>query len=276
MRSPSPTATDKRLTLRVADVRLESALCLALSSEMPSATWRDGELVIALGAAAPARMESAVHPIPQSLLEPIHGFDEQRIAELVSSIVVPESWDDVGGPGHVRAVPGALIVTQTHELQQETAAVLTALNNVAVARQPWSPDLAASAASPASAAIVRALESNVTLRADEQPLEEFLNAVAAEHGINVVIDRQTWWEEKLANRCRVSVDAHDARLRDALRQALADCHLTFFLWHEALLVTSMQEASEALRMHFYPLPEGVNEPDEFMDVLTLHVEPESW
>lgn len=48
----------------------------------------------------------------------------ESIAEALLSTVVPEPWDDKGGEGTIRSVPGAIIVRQTPEVHRQLRKVL--------------------------------------------------------------------------------------------------------------------------------------------------------
>src|SRR5436189_5742042 len=52
--------------------------------------------------------------------QPLSEYERRsdELIELVTSIVKPDSWDDVGGPGAIDAYNGLIVVAQTAEVHQ--------------------------------------------------------------------------------------------------------------------------------------------------------------
>jgi hypothetical protein len=67
--------------------------------------------------------------IPPSRLEAATGPDFDTLIDVITTTVRAETWDDVGGPGSIAAEPTrmALVVSQTAEVQDELAQLLTML-----------------------------------------------------------------------------------------------------------------------------------------------------
>lgn len=68
-------------------------------------------------------------PLPARLAWQVEPADADTLIDLVTKIVSPTTWDDVGGPGGIEYFPsgGALIVSQTDEAHDEIARLLARL-----------------------------------------------------------------------------------------------------------------------------------------------------
>jgi hypothetical protein len=76
-------------------------------------------------------MPSAPQPAVTNPSRPVKTLEEQLI-KLLTTSVQPQSWDDMGGPGHVEYFPlgMALVVTQTPDVQEQIEQLLTALRRL--------------------------------------------------------------------------------------------------------------------------------------------------
>jgi hypothetical protein len=59
-----------------------------------------------------------------------------ELIELIPSTISPESWDEVGGPGSVRAFRGALVIRQTQAIHEEISGMLSRLRKLMARHQP--------------------------------------------------------------------------------------------------------------------------------------------
>lgn len=64
---------------------------------------------------------------PQEPVGPDGGYNSEDLVELLTTMVEPDSWDDVGGPGSISEFKGLVIVTQTREIHAKTEALLNML-----------------------------------------------------------------------------------------------------------------------------------------------------
>jgi hypothetical protein len=61
--------------------------------------------------------------------------DFQSLIELITSCIAPSTWDDVGGPGAIKAYQGprvrALVISQSREMHNDIASLLADLRKLA-------------------------------------------------------------------------------------------------------------------------------------------------
>jgi HEAT repeat protein len=255
-------------TFRVRGMRLESVLNLL--AEACGLAWRSADGGIMLSVVVQPELSSVVYPLSPPLLgahPSITGrrFDERALAEALRAIVAPDSWNEAGGDGYVRAVPGALVVTQTADIQRQVADFLNGLRRMADFREPWSQGQAEAARSPATAALHQTLDRRVTIAVDDMPVPEFLDKMAREQGINIVwSDLNFGWGPPGWEAERVTIHASDKPLRSVLSEALKGLEITPIPRHGAVLLLTNADVERLVEWRMVPLP------DQALSVLGMH------
>lgn len=125
-------ASNVPVSLRLRGVPLQSAMSLLLESL--GLTWQPAQdkLVVTTPEQAQANLLTVSHNIRN--LGIATAQDAQRLAGMITSIVAPAEWVNVGGPGSIRLLPsGELSIQQTYSVQREVEKLLKDLQ-VAVAR----------------------------------------------------------------------------------------------------------------------------------------------
>jgi hypothetical protein len=124
------------VSIRFRDVPLDTVLDLSLR-ELDLAWRRDGGTIhVITPEAAEANPETWRYPLAD-LVEP-NGRDdsERRLAEILTNVIAPWTWEAIGGYGSVVIEDHALVVIQTHAVHREIAAFLGSLQSALRARVP--------------------------------------------------------------------------------------------------------------------------------------------
>ncbi len=103
------------------------------------------------------------------------------------------------------------------------------------------------------ARIERALDKQTTLQFHEVPLDQAVRQIAAQSGIEILIDHKALEDISVPVETPVSLDASGIRLRRALDRLLRPLDLAWVLENEALRVTSVEKAAKALTVFVYPV-----------------------
>ena len=124
------TATPISVHLR--DTTLESSLNLVLDSLELSWTIRNESLVITTPEEAEYHLETRVYPVRDLVLielERTVDADFDSLIEMITSIIEPDSWDEVGGPGAIEPVVGSLslVISQSWRVHRQIEPLLTTL-----------------------------------------------------------------------------------------------------------------------------------------------------
>ncbi len=288
------------VSLRAAGIRFRSVLRLLLDGVEAAYVWQDDGLTITSLEEALAQRVGRIYATADVTRDQ-QSLDEEKLAEVIREIVVPDSWEDAGGSGNVEVRPGALFIQQTWSVHEQIDDLLAALRSqVGAGQAPGGHS------SPATEAILRALDTRVTLDINRPPAT-VLRELAAQHGINVVV---RWSklaqydvdEAALRSRAReetAPIVLTDVSLRLVLDLLLEPLGVRWAVRDEVLLVTTQDEGETSLSLRIYDVPSEIrqrrfwrptpplltrpfsrgyltNDVEEFADDLTYLIQPSSW
>ncbi len=125
---------DSPVTVELKGLTLREEIRWILKQIDPTLTFQimDEALVITTREAAEYRLQTQLYPV-WDLVGQSPARDYDSLIRLITSLVKPDSWDEVGGPGSIWAIPqfGCLIVSQVrgvHEKLQDMLAQLRAID----------------------------------------------------------------------------------------------------------------------------------------------------
>ncbi len=85
---------------------------------------------------AEARGKQAMTVETYAVKELVSAGNTDDLHELCTTIIAPDSWDEVGGPGSLSFAGGKMTVRQSSEVQQDIASLLAGLGNLPRFRAP--------------------------------------------------------------------------------------------------------------------------------------------
>jgi hypothetical protein len=182
------------VTLPARRMSVRAILNHALDNQRLTFAVDGGRLRITTPEAAESR--SAMHLVVYPLYPPNLMTRDMTAAvwgELIMTSIAPQTWDEVGGPAHLTAVPGGLVVVQTREIHEEVQALLARLGSLDNPPTSWEPvHYPGSDPSLLEQNIVAALEMpfEFTFDTADLPLDEFSRRLADEYGIPIVLARR--------------------------------------------------------------------------------------
>jgi hypothetical protein len=251
---------DTPVTLRLPDASLQSVLSLLLGPSQLATVIRDGVLVVTTGVSAEESLETRIHPVKRRL----EGKDHQSLVDVVTATVDPDMWEDVGGPGTIRAIRGGLVIRQTERVHDEVAALLRDLESVVLSpKEAGVIEPRKRTMSAAETRIRRKLTEPVTVDWVDLPLEECILYLQNETKINVWIDRTTIQDEGIQMDTPITLRLVNHRLSHVLRLLLSPNELEWIIEDEVLKITSGVSAGEKLSTVVY----------DVRDLLALMPEP---
>jgi hypothetical protein len=123
------------ISMNVQGVRLRTALELALRPFDLNWTIYDDVLLITTADAADGLLVVKIYDVYDLLRRGDRRNDDyQPLIELITSIVAPASWDEVGGPGAIQEYRGgnhaAIVISQTPRAHEEIASLFNSLRHV--------------------------------------------------------------------------------------------------------------------------------------------------
>lgn len=125
--------TDTPITRSLKDISLRSALRLMLREF--DLTWviENEVLLLTTIDEAGQNLVTQVYDVVD-LVVTDEGIDYDSLIETITTVVAPTTWDEVGGPGSISPLHRTLVVSQTGEVHEEIAELLTEVRRVLKAR----------------------------------------------------------------------------------------------------------------------------------------------
>ena len=219
-----------------------------------------------------------VYPIPQPEIGPV---DEQAWIESIRR-VGPNRWYVKGGPVHLEAVPGAIVVAQTaqgHKAIRGTINRLSALQNRPTA---WTPVPLFPPFGAVEDRILAALAQPSSIECVEKPLVEVLNDLSKRHGIPIRILNQKLEEAGIEPDTPISKQLDGIALRSLLETLLSELELSFLVREGELLITTPEDAESQLVLVAYPVHDLVGLEDHsatgtaLTDLIESTIAPQGW
>jgi hypothetical protein len=273
------------ITLPAGRMSLQAILKHALDCEGLTFDLHSGRLHITTPEAMESRsaMYLVVYPLPQPNLT-TRDATAEIWGEVITTSIAPQTWDDVGGPAHLTAVPGGLVVYQTREIHQQIQALLDRLGSLDNPPTSWEPVYyPGSDPSPLEQEVLAALEQPFEFTFDTAglPMDEFFRRLADEYEIPIVLDRRKLAEAGVLADTPVEIRLRGAPLRSALRLVLNDLELTYLVRDDALVITTPEEAESCLTTVVYPVHDLVLtkdglDSDPLVELVTSTVSASSW
>ncbi|MGB7346881.1 MAG: hypothetical protein WBD20_21845 [Pirellulaceae bacterium] len=116
-----------------------------------------------------------------------------------------------------------------------------------------------------------------SVRAIQQPLQEFIQVLSQEAEIPMLIDRRALEEIGLTADEPVTIDLANVSLRSILRLSLRGLDLTYLIKDDVLQITTIQAAEQNLTVIAYALPvELADRSEKIIAALTATVVPDTW
>ena len=133
--------------------------------------------------------------------------------------------------------------------------------------------------------IRRVLEKRDSFVLCDMPLIRFVPWLRERYGINVLLDRKALDDFGIDASTPISIDLLQATLESGLSHVLDEFELTWIVRHEALVITTPEEAEARLETRVYPVRDLVlvysQRPADayyegLMQVITSVIQPDSW
>ncbi|MBI3860634.1 MAG: serpin family protein [Planctomycetia bacterium] len=290
----------KLVTLKVPRITPRSALRLLLDPDQLTFVVANEVLLITPTSRAADLLEVRVYDVTDLVLvadsKAPGRADFISLMNMISCSVQPDSWEDLSGPGSMSRLSlgtrRVLSIRQTQRAHAEVDRLLTDLRYGRKVRGSPGPHPIVvtsdrTAAALREEAIRKALDRNVTVEAEHQPLDEVLTKIAAQAGVPFVIDRTRLIEDGVDIRKRVSMHYAQISGRSALALLLKPVQLAWIVQHEVLQITTMAHAADAITHQIYDISDiagkfraqngKVNfDVTSLSNAVTTLVQPDGW
>jgi formylglycine-generating enzyme required for sulfatase activity/serine/threonine protein kinase len=168
------------------------------------------------------------------------------LPDFVNSVIQvhPSTWDQVGGYGNLKLGQGILLVWQSFQIQTEIERQFP--GDLTRIELPATP-------APNETEVDRALSTLVSLSPAGEPLDEVLQGLDKESGLQIVIKSTTLEEAGVALNTPCHLELDRVPLRTALAFLLEPFGLTYVVDGKAVLVTTTADAAATLTTSSYDL-----------------------
>jgi len=256
-------AQDTPITGKFSDMSLHSVLRHLLRPLELTWDLRDGALLITTPEEAEGFLHTAVYEVVDLVKPAVSStpeeYDYDSLIDLITSIIVPQTWGSVGGPGAIEAFRGGVVVSQTadaHDQLRDALALYRKAKQLAE-KHSESPPTAASVDivedDPAMTRITPALVTPMTFDLSDSPLHDVVEFLAAQTKSNVILDARALDDVGIGADEPVTFQAENIQLRHALNHMLRDLDLTWIVRDQALVITTPEEAESFPTTRAYPV-----------------------
>lgn len=234
-------------------------------------------LVITTEQHAGNRLETKVYPLPQVAgPEQPFGADQDTWIEVLSVVIEPDSWDNVGGPGEIVPVPGALIIRQTHRAHERLRQFFDKLH-----KDLPTPDAQGdylSSYSPEERRIHATLDETCDFECEAMPLQRVLEELGKKQRIPIVLNWHQFEEHAIDPDSLVTLQMKGVSLRSVLKSVLEHSSLTYQIRYDLLMITTEEDVSDHVMAVLYDVRDLVigNDFDSLIELITITIDPDSW
>lgn len=199
------------------------------------------------------------------------GFELEKMEQVISWTIAPDSWEDSGGVGALNSLGDVLFVRQSDIQQRQVAALLQAFRKNG--RQTFLND-------PAQHLELRdKLKSNVSVNFADTPLETAIDELAKSAGSDIRLDRAALRDARIREREPVTLKLTERKLATVLEALVLDLELTWILRDGVLWMTTPDVAETFLRTAVYDVRDLCRNEDEalaLVNAIISQADPESW
>lgn len=208
--------------------------------------------------------------------------DHDTLFGIITNHVRPDSWDDVGGPGHMDGIRGVLAVSHTHEVHRELSSLLDALHRIrdfSPVGQSNVPTAIWTLPDPLADDLYQRLGQSVEIVLSETRLDQALQQIARQTGLAIRLDTRDLQDALVASPSALSINDGPLTLAGVFDRLLPD-GAGYAIANDELLVTLAEhcEAHSRLRLHRVDdlLAARHETADKLVERLMKEVEPEKW
>lgn len=247
-------------------ISLRSALRRLLRHLDLTYVIRDEVILVTTPEEGELRLDTGIYPVGDLIGRKDEKgqtvYDYQTLIQMITAIIKPTTWDDVGGPGSIKAVPceglHALVVSQSSDVHEQCVSLLNAIRELAKSPDNQKSErlLLRNRLGPETTSertIRQALGTKVTLDFVGTPLVQVAEHLRQTYGINCDFDRRALDDCQVDLKTPIDFRVRDVSLRSALKLLLAPLRLTWIVEDETLLITSVEEAECTWLEMLYPV-----------------------
>jgi len=247
------------ITIAVRDVCGDTLLSLILSPIQLSYAIDFSQVLVTTPEEIESRgMISRFYPL-RDLLGPEGReveLDYDSLMVVLTTAVVPESWEELGGVGTVSQFGNGLAITQTRQIHQTIEQLFSALRQARALpddRYEVQPIMAAADWLRYDQTWEELRSTLISVKAEEMPLEALIEHLAGDTGLNFVVDRKSIKDVARIDTLLIDGQWTGKPLDQVLTQILRPNQLTWHIVENVVCITTPEQAEADLQIKVYPL-----------------------
>lgn len=278
---------DEIVNLSVKNFQLEHLLTQMLSQLGITHMVIDGNVKITTLESAGSNLQTCIYPVGD--LFPSSSASHDAVMALLTSVVEPDSWEDVGGAGTIDSLNSSLVISQNYHVHQQLEHLLDVLRELRddTSSRKELPVFYGSGAASNKHAIRDALLHQIRLPESQMTLKEFAGFLSEVTKENVLVDQRG------LDNIGVSV-VQTAQFQTGLSNMSAGCALDSLgggldwqIHAGAVVITSAEGVESFLDTRVYPVTQLISgnrkkstgnatDLDHLVEVIMSNVAPDSW
>lgn len=219
------------------------------------------------------RLTILAYPVAD-LLDP-HG-QSTPLHALLDSLVAPDTWNDVGGPGVLCDLGNTLLIAQGNHVHADLQRLLAALRMV---KSGQSRRMRVRGTSPEQDRVIKLLQQRRPLKFMDTPLVEVLRALERENGLSIHLTKKIEDAGVLPNT-PVTCDLPEAPLAENLARLLQSLNLTYLVKDELVRITTIEDAQSprSIEIEVFDIRPILKKcfDSEVQELIAFGVHPASW
>ena len=259
-------------------------------------TMRLGALWITTPEYAESRLTTNVYLVSDLMeQDPDSGervVDYESLRQAIMSVINPDAWDEVGGPGAIEGIYGSLVISQTDDVHEEVSRFLQTYRAIVEnERDADVPQQTAFILGPQANELIQAgLDQPLTAEFEDIGLREVLEFIIEAKNIPIVIDTRALEDFGIDTSSPINAKFKETPLRFALARILHELELVYTIRDEVLFITTPEEAEAQLLVGLYPVRalvqiagaplDGLSgthaDFDSLINVITSTIAPDTW
>jgi|GEM_PF-4106986 hypothetical protein len=278
---------DETVNLSVKNFQLEHLLTQMLSQLGITHMVIDGNVKITTLERVESNLQTCVYPVGD--LFPSSSASHDAVMALLTSVVEPDSWQDVGGAGTIDSLNSSLIISQNYKVHQQLEHLLDVFRELRddTSSRKQLPVFYGSGAALDKQAIRAALRHEIRLPESQMTLNEFAGFLSEATKENVLVDQRGLEDIGLSV---VQTALFQTGLSNmSARRALDSLGggLGWQIHAGAVVITSKEGVESLLDTRVYPVtqlisgnrsrsPGNATDLDHLVEVIMSNVAPDSW
>jgi hypothetical protein len=263
---------------------IASLLRLTVESQDLAYDVHDGRIAITTEDASRDRnrLRTVVYPLPQP--EPSAArVPEEQWQNLITTLIEPDNWDEVGGQGHCETVPGGMVIVQHESAHRQIKPLVESIGRMQSIPGTLAPiRLEPATDADADRRLLANLRKPANVASGTAPLRDVLRDVATH--LPLVVDWHALTEASVQTDAPLSITGPFDNWEGLFQYIEEQYGIHCFVSEGILIVTSAEVYSHsqlAMPTIAYPVGDLASAPqqnytDSLIALITSTIEPDTW